>query len=291
MATVEALQKRFDQYVEGAMATSMGYIGDVCGLFKAIVKIGPSTATTIAMTTGLNERYVLEWCKAATAMHFIEYDSKTDYYFMTDAQNELLAKEDSQVFKSPTFQLASTCIISMPQVIQKGFKEGTGVGPEVYGALGTYDAIGRMNASMFKHELVSKYFKGVLGLIDMLTNGVRVLDVGCGMGGSTIAMAKEFPKSHFIGVDCHMPSLNIARERTVAQGLANVTYECYPIEDYLKKDQDKFDAVLCFDTIHDMVDPVGTLRILRESLRDQNSIMVWSEPRGAVNPMNDRDSM
>jgi tRNA G46 methylase TrmB len=45
--------------------------------------------------------------------------------------------------------------------------------------------------------------------------------VGCGLGASTILMAKSYPKSEFIGFDYHGKSIETAKERAKDAGVGD----------------------------------------------------------------------
>ena len=49
---------------------------------------------------------------------------------------------------------------------------------------------------------------------EKLRKGGRVADVGCGVGASTILMAKAFPNSQFWGFDYHQGSIDLARRQS-----------------------------------------------------------------------------
>ena len=51
--------------------------------------------------------------------------------------------------------------------------------------------------------------------------GARVADVGCGLGASTIILAKAFPRSRFFGFDYHEGSIETARQRAREAGVAD----------------------------------------------------------------------
>jgi ubiquinone/menaquinone biosynthesis C-methylase UbiE len=88
-----------------------------------------------------------------------------------------------------------------------------------------------------------------------LEAGARVADVGCGLGASTMLMAKAFPKSHFFGFDYHDKSIEAARESAKREGVADrVKFEVAKAKEYPGKD---YDFVAVFDCLHDMGDPVG----------------------------------
>lgn len=52
--------------------------------------------------------------------------------------------------------------------------------------------------------------------------GETVIDIGCGCGGSTVALAKNVGDGQVLGLDVSGPMLDLARER--AQGVANASF-------------------------------------------------------------------
>jgi SAM-dependent methyltransferase len=53
----------------------------------------------------------------------------------------------------------------------------------------------------------------------------RIIDVGCGTGHTTLALARLFPEAVFCGVDVATASLSIARRTAKERGIPNVTFE------------------------------------------------------------------
>jgi SAM-dependent methyltransferase len=88
--------------------------------------------------------------------------------------------------------------------------------------------------------------------------------VGCGLGASTVLMAQAFPKSRFIGFDVHQASIDAARERARTAGVdGRVKFEVASASSYPGKG---YDLVAHFDSLHDMADPLGAARHVRETL-------------------------
>jgi 2-polyprenyl-3-methyl-5-hydroxy-6-metoxy-1,4-benzoquinol methylase len=100
-------------------------------------------------------------------------------------------------------------------------------------------------------------------VVEKLQAGAKVADIGCGHGSSTILMAKAYPRSTFVGSDYHEGSIEIARQRADEAGVAErVRFETafattHPGHGY--------DLVTMFDCLHDMGDPVGAARQVREA--------------------------
>jgi ubiquinone/menaquinone biosynthesis C-methylase UbiE len=99
-----------------------------------------------------------------------------------------------------------------------------------------------------------------------------VADVGCGHGSSTVILAKAYPKSSFVGFDYHVPSIEAARKHAAEAGVADrVKFEVARAQDYPGKN---YDAVFFFDCLHDMGDPLGAARHVRESLAPNGTWML-----------------
>src|SRR5208283_211380 len=82
-------------------------------------------------------------------------------------------------------------------------------------------------------NLVGTWLPALEGVTAKLEQGAKVADVGCGLGASTILMAKAFPKSRFVGFDSHEKSVTTARERAKQAGVSDrVTFELAKSTDY-----------------------------------------------------------
>ena len=121
----------------------------------------------------------------------------------------------------------------------------------------------------------SRHVKNSLKLDGMgarLAQGARVADVGCGHGASTLLMAQAYPQSSFTGFDYHQPSIDHARDAAQRAGLGErVRFEVASAKDYPGRD---YDMVAVFDCLHDMGDPVGASRHVKNSLKPDGSWMI-----------------
>jgi SAM-dependent methyltransferase len=82
--------------------------------------------------------------------------------------------------------------------------------------------------------------------------------------GTTIVMAQAYPRSQFFGFDYYQPSLdraaNLAKEAEVGD---RITFEQASAKDFPARG---YDLVAFFDCLHDMGDPVGAGRHVKEAL-------------------------
>jgi SAM-dependent methyltransferase len=109
----------------------------------------------------------------------------------------------------------------------------------------------------YNAHLVAEWIPALDGVEDKLRAGIRVADVGCGLGASTILMAKAFPASQFVGFDYHEESIEAARQRAADAGMSDrVRFEVAPASGFTGT----YDFVTMFDCLHDMGDPVGAAR-------------------------------
>jgi SAM-dependent methyltransferase len=77
-------------------------------------------------------------------------------------------------------------------------------------------------------------------------------------------MAKAFPSSRFVGFDYHDESIRMARQRAVDAGVTDrVRFEVASAGSFPGSG---YDLVTMFDCLHDMGDPVGAARHVREVL-------------------------
>jgi SAM-dependent methyltransferase len=130
----------------------------------------------------------------------------------------------------------------------------------------------------YNANLLSSWLPALDGVVEKLERGAKVADVGCGHGASTILMAKAFPNSTFAGSDYHDGSIETARQRAQDAGVAErVTFEVAPAAGYSGTG---YDLVTMFDCLHDMGDPAGAARHVRETLAPDGTWMIVEPAAG-----------
>jgi ubiquinone/menaquinone biosynthesis C-methylase UbiE len=110
------------------------------------------------------------------------------------------------------------------------------------------------------------------GIEEKLKAGAKVADVGCGHGASTIVMAQAYPNSQFFGFDYHAPSIERAKVAAKEAGVGDrITFAQASAKDFPAKG---YDLVAFFDCLHDMGDPVGAGRHVKETLAKDGAWMI-----------------
>jgi SAM-dependent methyltransferase len=254
----------------GAVAhASTIVIGDQLGLYKALAE-RPMTAADLAASTKCDARYVLEWLSAQAASGYAQYDAATQQFSLSEEQALALAVEGSPAFIPGAFQAAMAMFAAVPKLIE-AFRSGAGVGwHEQHPAL--FVGTERFFRPGYVANLVSNWIPALEGMDARLKAGAKVADVGCGHGASTIIMAQAYPKSRFHGYDYHEPSIRHARDAAVRAGVTDrVSFDVARAQDFPGSD---YDLVAVFDCLHDMGDPVGASRHVRQALKPDGTWLI-----------------
>jgi len=245
-------------------------IGDKLGLYKALASGGPQTPAELAKRTGTAERYVREWLSAQAAGGYVTYDSTNGRFHLSEEQAFAMADESSPVFLPGAFQCALAAVKAEEKLTER-FQTGQGMGwhehhPELF--VGTE----RFFRPGYAANLISAWIPALTGVDAKLKNGARVADVGCGLGASTILMAKSYPRSEFVGFDYHDKSVETAKQRARDAGMGDrIRFEVAKAKDYPGKD---YDFVTFFDCLHDMGDPAGASTHVRSTLKKDGTWMI-----------------
>jgi SAM-dependent methyltransferase len=267
---LNALLGQAVQDMGAAMHAPLIVIGDKLGLYRAMGDGAPVSAAQLAQRTGTAERYIREWLNANAAGKFVEYDAVSDTYFMTPEQSLALAQDDAPIHLPGLYHMLAS-VMKDEEKLTDIYRTGKGMGWHEH-EKGLFEGCERFFRPTYLANLVSSWIPALDGVEAKLTAGARVADIGCGHGASTLLMAKAYPKSQFFGFDYHAPSIEIARKKAEAVGASeHVTFEIAPSKAFPGKD---YDLVGFFDCLHDMGDPAGASRHVRESLAAGGTWMI-----------------
>lgn len=260
---LERLGQRLESNFAGAMTVGLIYLGDQLGLFAALRDAGPITAAGLAERTGLVERYVREWLAGMVAAGLVAYEPDEERFGLTPEQVAVFADPASLSYSAP---LATCLLINLAQAdhVATAFRQGGGVPFDAYG-LPFAEAMERLTGPGYRSELVARWLPALPGAVESLHAGGAFLDVGCGGGVACVEVARAFPQASVLGLDRHAPSIERARANARAAGLeARVRFDTVAVE--ALPPEARFDVVTTFDVIHDLADPVGVLRAIRQVL-------------------------
>src|SRR5215471_4161194 len=245
-------------------------IGDRLGIYKAMADSQPVTPAQLAARTGLNERNLREWLNANAAGGYVTYDPATQTYLLPPEQALALAVEDSPAFLGGAFQIMTACYHDVPKV-ENAFRTGQGMGwHEHHHDL--FRGTERFFRPNYNANLITSWIPALDGMEGRLKQGAKVADVGCGLGASTILMAKAYPNSTIHGFDYHAPSIELAKESAQKAGLADrIKFEVAPAKSFPGLD---YDFIAFFDCLHDMGDPAGAAAHVRHALKPDGTWMI-----------------
>ena len=266
---------RFITDLGATAAAANVVIGHRLGLYKALAAES-ATAGQLAARTQAYPRYIAEWLRGQAAGGYVEYDAATDTYSMTEEQAFALANPDGAVYAPGAFVLALGALRAEPRITE-AFRHGTGVGwneqdEDVFIGCEQFFRPG------YIANLVPSWIPALDGVDGKLRSGGTVADIGCGLGASTILLAQESPNSRFNGSDYHQGSIELARKRAGDAGVADrVNFEVASASSFSGTG---YDLAATFDCLHDMGDPLGAARHVRQALKPDGTWLIV-EPMAA----------
>lgn len=270
----------------GAISVPAVRIGFRLGLFDALAQAPATPAELAQRAGGLHERYVREWALAQAANGFVDFDPASGMFSVSPEQAMVFVNPDSPVYLAGAFEMVAAMIEAEPKV-EECFRNGRGVRwGDHAGCL--FCATGAFFRPGYVNNIVQSWIPAMDGMEAKLQSGAKVADVGCGVGFSTLLMAKAYPESQFTGYDFHEPSIEDARRHAQQHGLGDrVRFEVAAAKDIAEQD---FDLVTMYDCLHDMGDPRGCATHIRRMLAPGGSWMIvepiaGDRPEDNLNPV------
>jgi SAM-dependent methyltransferase len=254
-------------------------LGRRLGLYEALRNTTPLTPGGLSDAAGISPRYAREWLEQQAAAGILD---------VADPE----AQEDDRRFLLPT-ALAPllldpadpTNLMGLPPIllslaatlpaVARAYTSGEGVG---FAAFGTElrEGIAALNRPGFANDLPA-WVATMPDIAERLRAGGAVLDAGCGVGWSSIALANAFPRARIVGVDLDAESIRAAEANARTAGVTgSLAFRLADAGDR-PDDAGPFDLVTVFEALHDMGDPVGALASFRARLSPLGAVLVADE--------------
>jgi SAM-dependent methyltransferase len=250
------------------------YVGLRLGLYEAL-RDGERSADAVAERAGIDPRYAREWLEQQATAGVLEADvaSGTPVFRLPQDAAESLLNPDSLSYLGATIrQLASLRAVIDP--VLEAFRTGDGVAPELFGTEGA-DGQGGSNRPLYLSTLPGEWLPNIEPFRTKLEAGpTRVIDIGCGHGWSSIALARAYPHAIVDGYDPDAHSIEQARSH--AEEAAMSERVRFHAVDAATIDATA-DLAMAFECVHDMPNPVGVLGAARRALDDDGAMLVVDE--------------
>ena len=273
----DAFVERFAGSVVEAQEVLSVYIGDRLGLYRALADGSALAASELADAAGVHERYAREWLEQQAVCGILdvqdahaEPDSRR--YRLPEGHDEVLLEGDSLDYLAPLAQGLVGLAHALPAVLE-AYKTGGGVPFSRYGK--DLRESMRVNRAEYMNLLGSEWLPAVRD-VDLRLRAdppARVADVGCGMGWSSIAIARAYPKARVDGFDLDEESIGQAKASAEDEGVADrVSFRVRHAAD--PRFSERYDLAIAIDCIHDMSRPVEALRAMRSLVGEQGTAIV-----------------
>jgi ubiquinone/menaquinone biosynthesis C-methylase UbiE len=285
MDKLQAFLGKFVTDLGATVAAGNVVIGHRLGLYKALAG-SPATADDLAARTGTSPRYVAEWLRGQAAGGYVEYDAAADRYAMTEEQAFALTNPDNGVYAPGAFLLALGALRAEPRITE-AFRTGAGLDWHEQDA-DVFDGCEQFFRPGYIANLIPAWIPALDGVAGKLAAGARVADIGCGLGASTILLAREYPNSTFTGSDYHEGSIELARKHAGEAGVSDrVSFEAASAASF---SGDGYDLAATFDCLHDMGDPLAAARHVRQALKPDGTWLIvepaaTDDVAGNLNPV------
>ena len=274
----DALASRLLQSAIHALELYSIYLGKELGLYAILQSGERVTPPELARHAGIAPRYAREWLEQQAVAGFLEVDvplapADSRRYRLPAAHVDVLVTEDHPAHLAPLAQMVAGIGGAIDSVLA-AYRSGGGVPYPMFGAA-FRKGQAAINRPAFGSDLVERWIPAAADIhARLVSSPLRVADVGCGAGWSTIAMARAFPLAEVMGFDADEASIADARENAAAQQVA-VRFE---VRDAVSMaDHGPFDLVVVLEALHDMARPADVLRSLRQTLAPEGCLLVADE--------------
>jgi SAM-dependent methyltransferase len=275
-STDELAERLFDGAV-AALELATIHLGLRLGIYDGLREHGPATSSQLADRLGLDARYLREWLEQQGAAQLVRCQDPAKpeeerVFELSAATAAVLLEPEAPSYLGPLAHLTVGLLTPLRDVAD-AFRTGAGVGFGRYGD-DLRHGLGVLNGATFDRALAG-WIAAMPDIEARLCDGdrPRVLDLGCGVGRSTLAIARTYPRTVVRGIDLDAPSVDHARRSAAEEGLAHRVSFATDDAAVIAADE-RYDLVTILEALHDMGDPVGALRAARGALADRGAVLI-----------------
>jgi SAM-dependent methyltransferase len=261
----------------GSLELATVHLGVRLGLYDALGT--PQTAAGLAEAAGIDPRYAREWLEQQAICGLVSVvepgDADDRVYGLDPEQAASFGDPESPAYAGSMALLMGGCarvLDELPRIYRTG-------GGLAFGEYGDDVRLGQglFNRAAFLGQLTQEWLPALPGVADLLARpGARALDLGSGVGWSSIALATAYPALEVVGIDSDDASVMDARANSAAAAVADrVVFEV--ADGAAPPVGEGYDVACYFEALHDMAHPVESLAAVRAALRPGGVVVVMDE--------------
>jgi len=282
-AAVGAFVERLFEATVAAVEQLTIHVGVQLGLYDRLADGRARSAAELAAEAGIDRRYAREWLEQQAVAGFLQVasdgvdgpDPDRRTYTLPPAHAEVLTNRDSLAYLAPLARLGVGAAMAADAIVD-AYRTGEGL---PFGAFGEHVRAGvaAANRPHFLQLMGTEWLPAMPDVVARLQADppATVADVGCGVGWSTIALARAFPRIRVHGFDLDAASIEEARRAAEAEGVADrVTFE---VRDAADAAPGAYDLVCMFEALHDTGRPADVLAALRIMAGPSGTVFVMDE--------------
>lgn len=267
-----------DTLAENVLAATLGTIetltislGHQLGLYRELHQHGPLTPDGLATRAGIHPRYAREWLEQQSVAGLVNHEGGR--FSLPPEHVPVLLDPDSLGYLAPLADLMAAAAAQLPAIVT-AYRTGQGVSWADYGPL-MRRAQAAGNRPWFLGPLVDAWLPSIPSLSSTLDAGGRVLEIGCGEGWASIAVAGRWPRTRVDALDIDHASIDAARDHARERAVHDrVTFHADPAT--LPAGQ-PYDLVMALECVHDLPHPVAVLTAMRERVAPNGVVLVMDE--------------
>ena len=260
-AAVEAQMGKIMTELGDALGVLVTALGVRSGLWAALAGAGPLTAAEVSRRVSVEPSLVREWLRAQAAGGYLTYTPATETFTLPE-------DVAAAIHFGPGGALVDACASMLSSMgagfgaFSEAFSTGRGFGwhertAEHWHGTDSFTRIA------LPTELIAAAIGDLADVPDALTRGGSVVDVGCGYGAPTLAIAGLYPAAQVLGVDYHDASIAHARSAAAEAGATGARFE---VAAATELPGTGYDLITFFDSLHDIGDPRAALARARAAV-------------------------